>query len=88
MAPAGDPVGTGLISSLVRPGGNITGLSATSAETGALLQKYFEHLSAKHWFKIERRQTTWIQIDGSERYFLEGRIKEIARYCETDVVNT
>ena len=29
-------------------------------------------------------------IDGSdvERYFLEGRIKEIANYCETDVVNT
>jgi ABC-type uncharacterized transport system substrate-binding protein len=35
MASAGDPVGTGLISSLVRPGGNITGLSSTSAETGA-----------------------------------------------------
>ena len=29
-------------------------------------------------------------IDGTdvERYFLEGRIKEIADYCETDVVNT
>jgi predicted PolB exonuclease-like 3'-5' exonuclease len=29
-------------------------------------------------------------IDGSEvhRYFREGRIKEIADYCETDVVNT
>jgi 3'-5' exonuclease len=29
-------------------------------------------------------------IDGSEveRYFLDGRIKEIAEYCETDVVNT
>ena len=29
-------------------------------------------------------------IDGSdvERYFLDGRIKEIANYCETDVVNT
>ena len=29
-------------------------------------------------------------IDGGEveRYFLEGRIKEIADYCETDVVNT
>jgi hypothetical protein len=29
-------------------------------------------------------------FDGSEveRYFLEGRIKEIADYCETDVVNT
>jgi predicted PolB exonuclease-like 3'-5' exonuclease len=23
-----------------------------------------------------------------ERYFLEGKIKEIADYCETDVVNT
>jgi len=32
MAPAGDPIGTGLISSLARPGGNITGLSGTSAE--------------------------------------------------------
>jgi predicted PolB exonuclease-like 3'-5' exonuclease len=29
-------------------------------------------------------------IDGSEveRYFLDGKIKEIADYCETDVVNT
>lgn len=29
-------------------------------------------------------------IDGSEveRYFLEGRIREIADYCETDLVNT
>lgn len=35
MAPAGDPIGTGLIVSLARPGGNLTGLSATSSETGA-----------------------------------------------------
>ena len=29
-------------------------------------------------------------IDGGEvaRYFMEGRIKEIADYCETDIVNT
>jgi predicted PolB exonuclease-like 3'-5' exonuclease len=29
-------------------------------------------------------------MDGNEveRYFLEGKIKEIAEYCETDVVNT
>ena len=29
-------------------------------------------------------------IDGSEveRYYLEGRIKEVADYCETDIVNT
>jgi putative ABC transport system substrate-binding protein len=32
MVPAGDPVRTGLISSLARPGGNITGLSSTTAE--------------------------------------------------------
>ena len=35
MAAAGDPVGTGLVSSLARPGGNITGLSGTTAELGA-----------------------------------------------------
>jgi 3'-5' exonuclease len=29
-------------------------------------------------------------MDGTEveRYFLDGKIKEIADYCETDVVNT
>ena len=29
-------------------------------------------------------------IDGTdvERYFLEGKVEEIADYCETDVVNT
>lgn len=35
MAPAGDPVGTGLVASLARPGGNITGLSGTGAELGS-----------------------------------------------------
>ena len=32
MAPAGDPVGTGLIANLARPGGNVTGVSAATAE--------------------------------------------------------
>jgi putative ABC transport system substrate-binding protein len=32
MAPSGDPVGTGLIANLARPGGNVTGLSAATAE--------------------------------------------------------
>ena len=37
MAPVGDPVGTGLITSLARPGGNITGISSTSADLGSKL---------------------------------------------------
>jgi putative ABC transport system substrate-binding protein len=32
MTEAGDPVGTGLIASLARPGGNVTGLSLTSPD--------------------------------------------------------
>ena len=32
MAPSGDPVGTGLVASLARPGANVTGLSAATAE--------------------------------------------------------
>ena len=32
MAPSGDPVGTGMIASLTRPGGNVTGLSNATAE--------------------------------------------------------
>ncbi len=32
MAPAGDPVGSGLVANLARPGGNVTGFSAASAE--------------------------------------------------------
>jgi putative ABC transport system substrate-binding protein len=35
MASAGDPVATGIVASLARPGGNVTGLSAASAELAA-----------------------------------------------------
>jgi ABC-type uncharacterized transport system substrate-binding protein len=39
MAGAGDPVGTGLVASLARPGGNITGMSgATAAVAGKTLE--------------------------------------------------
>jgi putative tryptophan/tyrosine transport system substrate-binding protein len=35
MAPGGDPVATGLVKSLARPEGNITGVSGIAAELGA-----------------------------------------------------
>ncbi len=35
MAAAGDPVGTGLIADIARPGGNITGVMTATAELGA-----------------------------------------------------
>ena len=34
MSTAGDPIGSGLVASLARPGGNVTGLSARSPELG------------------------------------------------------
>src|SRR6266700_3235781 len=37
MTSAGDPVGSGFVKSLARPGGNITGLSNMSGDTGAKL---------------------------------------------------
>jgi putative ABC transport system substrate-binding protein len=44
MAGAGDPVGTGLIASLARPGGNITGISATTAELGGKLLEFIREV--------------------------------------------
>jgi putative ABC transport system substrate-binding protein len=44
MATAGDPVGTGLISSLARPGGNITGLSSTMADIAAKTLELFREM--------------------------------------------
>ena len=35
FATAGDPVGSGVVSSLARPGGNITGLSSQTGDTGS-----------------------------------------------------
>ena len=35
MAPAGEPIRTGLVASLARPGGNVSGVSGTGAELGA-----------------------------------------------------
>ena len=44
MAPAGAPIETGLIDSLARPGGNITGVSSTGSEMGEKLIEYIRTL--------------------------------------------
>ncbi|MGB6273715.1 MAG: ABC transporter substrate-binding protein, partial [Pseudolabrys sp.] len=41
---AGDPVGTGLVASLARPGGNITGLSNMGADTGGKSVELFRDI--------------------------------------------
>jgi putative ABC transport system substrate-binding protein len=41
---AGDPVGTGLVASLARPGGNVTGVSSTAAELGGKLLQLLKEL--------------------------------------------
>jgi putative ABC transport system substrate-binding protein len=50
---ADDPVGTGLVASLARPGGNVAGVSAIAAELGGkLLQLLRELLPAANQFAI------------------------------------
>jgi putative tryptophan/tyrosine transport system substrate-binding protein len=44
FAIVGDPVGTGLVASLARPGGNITGLSNMGAETGGKCLELFRDM--------------------------------------------
>ena len=66
MAPAGDPVGTGLISSLARPGGNITGLSAASSETGAKTLELVRELlpSTRHVGVLTNAADPFSQVSG------------------------
>jgi putative ABC transport system substrate-binding protein len=44
MASSGDPVGTGLIASLARPGGNITGLTSINAELGGKILELLKEI--------------------------------------------
>lgn len=45
MAAAADPVGTGVVASLARPGGNVTGLTMVSTDTGAKRLQLLRDLS-------------------------------------------
>lgn len=46
MAESTDPVGTGLVASLARPGGNITGLTAADGELGGKHRELLKEIVA------------------------------------------
>jgi putative ABC transport system substrate-binding protein len=45
---AGDPVGMGLVANLARPGGNITGVSAMTAELAPKTLEYLQRIIPSH----------------------------------------
>ena len=48
MADAGDPVGTGLIASLPRPGGNVTGIAGVTAELAGKCVELIRECCRRH----------------------------------------
>ena len=61
LATAGDPVSIGLVESLARPGGNITGMSIMHAELGAKrleMPAPYRHRSGRT-FPTTRSLRTW-----------------------------
>ena len=58
MAGVGDPVGTGLVASLARPGGNVTGTTVGAVETaGKLVELIRELLPAARRFAVLANET-------------------------------
>jgi ABC-type uncharacterized transport system substrate-binding protein len=45
---AGDPVGSGLVASLARPGGNVTGLSSARSEAGRPAGRAADEVRSRH----------------------------------------
>jgi putative ABC transport system substrate-binding protein len=48
MASVGDPVGSGFVASLARPGGDITGVSAITSDLSAKLLGFVPSNNSKH----------------------------------------
>ena len=61
FATVADPLGTGLVASLSKPGGNITGLSLTSPE---LADKQFEHYQSRHR-SLDRQDRLNLELEPS-----------------------
>jgi putative ABC transport system substrate-binding protein len=71
MAAAGDPLGTGLIASLSRPGGNITGLSAQAAELAGksleLMREILPSAAKVAVLALERNPLTKPFVENAQR---------------------
>jgi len=70
MAFSGDPVGTGLVASLAKPGGNITGLSDIGPEINGkqldLLKEAFPTLSRVGFFLNPSNQSNRLRLKAAE----------------------
>ncbi len=79
---SGDPVGAGLVASLARPGGNITGLSLLSADYGA---KWLE-LMLEATPKLRRVGVLWNPDNPAAARQVE-RMREVASARALDLIN-
>jgi putative ABC transport system substrate-binding protein len=82
MAPASDPLGTGIVTSLARPGGNITGVSLLSEElSGKRLQFLSEMVPG-----ISRVAVMWNPANPANPPEL-GRVEAAARALRLQLLN-
>jgi putative tryptophan/tyrosine transport system substrate-binding protein len=78
---AGDPVGSGLVASLARPGGNVTGLSALGVDLAAKrLELLREVLPDLH------RLAIMANIDASGAKHEMGEVQTVARTLDLEIV--
>ena len=82
FATAGDPVGTGIVASLARPGGNITGLSGQATDTSGkrieLLRELIPDL---------RRLAMLVDVDNPLTTREIGEVQEAARTLAVEVAS-
>ena len=89
MVSAGDPLSLGLITSLARPGGNITGLATVTIDLSAKLMELFAELvpGMKRVGVVHNPNNPVVRIEDSLQ--IEGRaaddLEHAARICGSTV---
>ena len=80
LAGVGDPIGTGLIASLARPGGNITGVSSATAEMGAKILDLIREM-----FSSSRRVAVLVNASDPFSKPLLDHIQATAKALNVDI---